>query len=141
MSSYVYFGKRACRPSLGLLDFPWPMPSGGMMKKRVASNLTCAEQFAAEGLRQERAAGAAGTVQNHHRVPHDSGRITLRRADGPVVQVQRWKRLAGPEPEIADDEIAFDRGRKRRSLSRRRRGKTGPERDGQPEKNLHWGAP
>ena len=108
---------------------------------RRVEHLPCAEQLAAEGLRQERAAGAAGAVQDHHRVPHDAGRVALRRADRPVVQVQRWERFAGPEPEIADDEIAFDRGRKRRSVNRRRRGKTRHERDGRPEKNLHSGAP
>ena len=32
MSSYVYFGNRAWRPSLGLLEPPCPMPSGSTMK-------------------------------------------------------------------------------------------------------------
>ena len=76
---------------------------------RRIEDLAGAEQFTAEGLRQERRAGAAGAVENHHGVPDDARGISLRSPDRPIVEVEGRQRLAGAEPEIAGDEIAFGR--------------------------------
>ncbi len=80
--------------------------------------LSGTEQLAAEGLTEKRGACPACAVQNHHRVLNDTGSVAARRPECPVMQRQRRQRLAGPEPEVARDEIAFNRRRKLRRLLR-----------------------
>src|SRR5207342_1803687 len=52
--------------------------------------------------------GPAGTVQQQHRVPDDTGLIAPRRADRPVVQPQLGYHFACLESEISDDVVTFD---------------------------------
>ncbi len=90
---------------------------------RGVERLSGAEQLAAERRATESLHRSAGAVQNHHRVAHDAARVAPRRADRPVMQLQRGQRFAGPELEIAQREVAFNGRRKcpRRLSARGRR--------------------
>ena len=71
------------RPSLGLDEPPWPMPSGRMMKYLAGSSRPPgAEQHVGELRREELAARAAGAVQDQHRVGDVAGGV---RFGGPSV--------------------------------------------------------
>jgi hypothetical protein len=66
------------------------------------------EENAGEILRQELRPGAAGAVQDEGRVGDPAGRVTPRSPDRPVVDSQLRENVAGPESEVAENEIARD---------------------------------
>jgi hypothetical protein len=72
---------------------------------------------------------------------HDAGRVALRRADRPVMQIDGRQRLARTETEIADDEIAVDRCGEIRGSDYRREDERCHANGGRQDKNLHSGAP
>ena len=80
--------------------------------------LAGAKELPAEGLRQKPLTTAAGAMKNEHRVADDTRRVPPRRPDGAVVQAELGQRLARREREVADDEVAFDRGLIIRGLGR-----------------------
>src|SRR4026209_1580762 len=129
MSPSVYFGNFRCSPSLGLLDFPCPMPSGRMMKYLVASSSwpgpnswpakfcdrntrpPAPVPWAVVFLRRDPAAVAAGAVGDQHRVGDDPPGVASRGADRGVVEAELGQGLAAREREVAGDEVGFDRRR------------------------------
>src|SRR5204863_9362463 len=78
---------------------------------RRIENLASAEELTREGLREKSRSGSTGAVKDQHGVAHDAGRVALRRADGPVMEVQLGQALAAAEREVVRDEVSFDRCR------------------------------
>src|SRR5215472_12250219 len=52
-------------------------------------------------------------MHDQHRVVDVAASVAVWRAEGPVVKTQLRQGLAGLEPEVLDDEVAFGRGRTR----------------------------
>ena len=68
-------GKRMCRPSQGLHDFPWPMSSGRIMKYLlISSSWPGPNSTAANCGATGTGPVAAGAVQDQHGVVHMAGR-------------------------------------------------------------------
>src|SRR6185295_6497991 len=74
------------------------------------------EQHAGKLRAQELMPVAAGAVQDQNRIGHIAMAVALRLAERGVMQAQIGQQLAGAELEVVDDEIAFERQRRRRGL-------------------------
>ena len=78
------------------------------------------EQLAGKPAPHELRAGPAGAVHDQHRVGHHALRVPDRRAVGAIVHPQLRQRLAGGEPEVPEDVVAFGgRGGSRLRLHQR----------------------
>ena len=99
---------------------------------RGVERLARPEQLAGELARPTNcAAGAAGAVHDQHRVAHHALRVLRTACRGAVVHPQLGQRLAGREPEVSEDVVAFSRrGGSRLRLHQRddQRGQEGEER-------------
>ncbi len=73
------------------------------------------EEHAGELRPDEVMALSARAVQDHDGVDHMAGRVPPRGAQGRVMHTQFREALAGAEMEIADHEVAFVGGERRRS--------------------------
>ncbi len=73
--------------------------------------LSGAKQLTRELGPDELRAAAAGAVTDEHGIAHDALGVLLRCAQRPIVNPQFRQRFAVREMEIAQHEVAFDRGR------------------------------
>ena len=91
------------------------------------------EQDVRELPRQELAARAAGAVQDEHRVGRVALGVAPEAAQRLVVEPELGQGVAGPEAEVADDEVALARRGRRGRRPGARRGQAGGEHPDQRE--------
>ena len=103
-------GSAPRRPSLGLLEAPWPMSSGRMTKYFATSSGWPGPNSSPAKLSARNCAPLpVGAVHDQHGIAHDAGGVLPRRAERAVVHPELGQRFARGEPEVPEHDVALSR--------------------------------